>query len=162
MNNPKYLYDGFIKVFKRKNRDVVQTRDSVAAVVFHTTKNKFIFVEQYRSGSNEVMLEIPAGGLDSINELPVDAILREVTEETGYCARRKALKSLKISFFVSPGYSTEKMQLFYLQVQGDQGPTDGEASRIVELTQDEVVKYYNDGKITDMKTIFGLSSIGVI
>ena len=162
MNNPKYLYEGFIKVFKRKNKDVVQTRDSVAAVVFHTTKGKFIFVEQYRPGSNEVMLEISAGGLDKPEEESIDAILREVTEETGYQTHKKNLKSLKRPFFVSPGYSTEKMQLFYIQVDGKQGKTDGEASRIVELRQDEVIKDYNDGKISDMKTIFGLSAIGII
>jgi len=161
-NNIEYLYNGFIKVFKRKDKDVVQTRNSVAAVVYHTTKDRYIFIKQYRPGSDKVMIEIPAGGLDSLNENSKHAILREVEEETGYKGHLQGLKSLRYPFFVSPGYSTEKMQLFYIQVDGDQGETDGEAEEIIELSRDEVVRHYNDEKINDMKTIFALSSIGII
>lgn len=161
MNKIDYLYNGFIKVFKRNNKDVVQTRDSVAAVVFHLIKQRYIFVKQYRPGSDTSMLEIPAGGIDK-HEEAIDAIMREVQEETGYRVFKTNIKPLKVPFYVSPGYSTEKMQLFYVQITGDQRETDGEVESIVELTLDEVITSYNKGELIDMKTIFALSSIRVL
>jgi len=45
----------------------------------------FLMVEQYRHGSNEITLEFPAGMIDK-GELPIDAVQRELLEETGYKA----------------------------------------------------------------------------
>ncbi len=45
----------------------------------------FLMVEQYRHGSNKVTLEFPAGMIDH-GELPGNAALRELLEETGYMA----------------------------------------------------------------------------
>ena len=43
----------------------------------------FLMVEQYRHGSDKVTLEFPAGMIDP-GELPEDAAVRELLEETGY------------------------------------------------------------------------------
>ncbi len=45
----------------------------------------FLMVEQYRHGSDKVTLEFPAGMIDH-GELPENAALRELLEETGYVA----------------------------------------------------------------------------
>ena len=42
-------------------------------------------VEQYRHGSDEITLEFPAGMIES-DELPSNAAMRELLEETGYMA----------------------------------------------------------------------------
>ena len=159
----KYLYDGFIKVFKRNNFDVVQTRDSVAGLVFHLEKQKFIFVVQYRPGSDQEMIEIPAGGINE-NEAKATAIHREILEETGYKTHKLDTRQLKIPFYVSPGYATEQMTLFYCLVRGERNMSklDGEISDLIELDRDQVIAYYNSGRIIDMKTIFALSAIGII
>lgn len=48
-----------------------------------TDENKIIMVRQYRHAADIVSLEIPGGVIDG-DELPEDAIRRELLEETGY------------------------------------------------------------------------------
>ncbi len=55
-------------------------------IVAVTPEDQIVMVEQYRQGTETVELEIPGGLLDSAQESPVDAGLRELREETGYAA----------------------------------------------------------------------------
>lgn len=50
-----------------------------------TSENTIILVEQYRYGIEQPTLEIPGGIVDSSEE-PLEAIKRELAEETGYCS----------------------------------------------------------------------------
>jgi len=52
-------------------------------VVAITADNQFILVNQYRHGTNSVVLEIPGGVIDD-GESPLEAAKRELLEETGY------------------------------------------------------------------------------
>ncbi len=45
---------------------------------------QLVMVEQYRHGSDTVELEIPGGMMDSTDQSPIVAGLRELREETGY------------------------------------------------------------------------------
>src|SRR6185503_5543366 len=53
-------------------------------VIALTQNDRLVMVEQYRHGSNTVELEIPGGMMDSTDQSPVVAGLRELREETGY------------------------------------------------------------------------------
>jgi 8-oxo-dGTP pyrophosphatase MutT (NUDIX family) len=46
-------------------------------------QDRMILVEQYRIGSDQVMLEIPGGAIDQ-GEAPLEGAKRELLEETGY------------------------------------------------------------------------------
>lgn len=48
-----------------------------------TENNEVILIKQYRYPVNQMMIEIPGGFIDA-NEIPEDAIRRELLEETGY------------------------------------------------------------------------------
>lgn len=56
-----------------------------------TKENKLILVKQFRPALEKYTLEFPSGSIDK-NEKPLDAIKRELYEETGYrCSRIKIL-----------------------------------------------------------------------
>ncbi len=55
-----------------------------------TDDKKIIFVRQHRIGRNIITLEAPAGALDK-NELPENAALRELEEETGFVPEKLIL-----------------------------------------------------------------------
>lgn len=57
-----------------------------------TDKGEVVMIRQYRHGVNKVCLEIPGGMLDSAEEDPAQAALREMEEETGYSSSN--IKSL--------------------------------------------------------------------
>src|SRR6478609_4239739 len=71
-------------------------------------KDRILLVHQFRLPAERKLWEIPAGRLDP-GETPLKAAKRELEEETGV----KAKKWIKLaSFYASPGYVAEKMNLF--------------------------------------------------
>ena len=52
-----------------------------------TKDDEVILIEQFRHGSEEIILEIPGGMLDE-NEKPEIAAKRELAEETGFAAKK--------------------------------------------------------------------------
>jgi 8-oxo-dGTP pyrophosphatase MutT (NUDIX family) len=56
-----------------------------AAVIALTTDAHLVFVEQYRHGLGTTSLELPSGVIDE-GERPIEAVARELREETGFAA----------------------------------------------------------------------------
>ena len=140
-------------------RDVVRRQDASVALVRHRTRGTLIFVDQFRLASagkgGGWVLEICAGKLDE-GETPEQAARRELTEETGYTALSVTPVN---SFFVSPGYTDERMHLFDIEVDGEPGeaPGDGhEDISLVELTPEEAFRWADQGRIIDSKTLIAL------
>lgn len=96
-------------------RLAVKRRESVGILLFDAVNNEFLLVKQFRypayvhNPENGWLLELIAGYIDD-GETPIDAAKREAEEETGY--EVKHIQKLA-SFYLSPGYSTEYMHLFY-------------------------------------------------
>jgi 8-oxo-dGTP pyrophosphatase MutT (NUDIX family) len=64
---------------------VVENPDWVNIIAL--TKNaQVVLIEQFRQGTEEIILEIPGGMIDE-NEEPIIAAARELIEETGFAAR---------------------------------------------------------------------------
>jgi ADP-ribose diphosphatase len=116
-------------------------------------KERILLVKQFRLPAEKDLWELPAGRLDP-GESPLTAARRELREETGY----KARKWVKlISYWASPGYVAEKMNLFLALdlTAGKQEPMDDERIEMRWFTKKEVGDWIHDGRIQDGKTVVG-------
>jgi ADP-ribose pyrophosphatase len=140
---------------KNVKREVVVRKDAVAGVVYDTVKRKFIFVSQWRPGSNSELLELVAGTLDVPGEDPRDCMMREIDEEIGY--KTDSIKLID-ECYMSPGGTTEVITIYYCEVSEkihEGGGLEGEDLEIVEMDLNEVLST----RFRDAKTIIGVNYI---
>lgn len=159
------VYDGFfpINILEIENldgktvkREQIKLHDAVAGLIYNTLENKFIFVKQFRVGPEDFILEIPAGKMDIEGETPENALEREILEEIGYKSDR--IEKI-IDYYPSPGSSTEKIHLFFVEVSEkieDGGGVGTEEIEIVEISNSEIYNFYKEGKFKDGKTILSI------
>jgi len=156
-NMEKLIYNGWLKIYHLTkkingsfvNLEFLKKRPASAALVYNTEKNKFIFVKQFRAGVGSDIIEIPAGVQD-LGDTPESAIRREILEETGYLSDKVQLIS---SGFVSPGYTSEKISIYYVEVSKKVSNGGGlldehEEIEIVEMSLEDFMEY----NFIDMKT----------
>lgn len=120
-------------------------------VVPVTDEGEIICVRQYRYAVSRVMLEIPAGKLDSKNEDPREATLRELREETG--ATCKSLTYMG-KYYSSPAILDECIHMFLAEGL-EFGETDFDEDEFIEIVKipvDELVAMIMRGEIYDGKT----------
>jgi ADP-ribose pyrophosphatase len=127
----------------------------VILAVDHSGKEPRVLLErQYRHAAGVRIWELPAGSLEP-DEDRLAAAKRELMEETGYTARKweKAL-----SFYVSPGFLTESMQVYLAQglTKGKAQPEEDERIAIRFFSLRQAVAMAVSGKIIDAKTIAGI------
>jgi ADP-ribose pyrophosphatase len=116
-------------------------------------KDRILLVKQFRLPAEADLWELPAGRLDP-GETPLEAAKRELQEETGYTAKNW---TELVSFWPSPGYVAEKMNLFLAEdlTAGEQHLMDDERIQYRWFSKDEVGEWIRSGKIPDGKTIVG-------
>ncbi|MBQ8108635.1 MAG: NUDIX hydrolase [Clostridia bacterium] len=109
-------------------------------------------VKQFRAPLGRVLLEIPAGKLDSKGEDRLLAAKRELEEETGLSAGRwRHLADID----TTPGFSDENISLFLAQglSAGKSHPDADEFLNVVRVPLNELVAMIVRGEVTDGKTI---------
>ncbi|MFQ5934238.1 MAG: NUDIX hydrolase, partial [Dehalococcoidia bacterium] len=134
-------------------REIVEHGEVVFIVPVDADDN-VLLVRQYRKPAEEVLLEIPAGGIDP-GEEPADAAQRELREETGYMAGN--LEPMA-SFYTSPGFCTEFSHL-YLATDLQHDPLESEPDENIILcpvAADQITRLIQGGEIKDGKSIAGL------
>ena len=133
-------------------RAIVQHEGS-AVVMPVDKKKRVLLVRQYRLPARRYLWELCAGRLDP-GETALQAARRELTEETGYRAR----KFRKLAeFYPSPGFLAEKMTI-YLATEltaGKQTPMEDERIETRWFTTREIDNLIHSGKILDAKTQIG-------
>jgi ADP-ribose pyrophosphatase len=125
-----------------------------AAVVAIDADGQVLLVRQHRPAVSADVLELPAGLVDP-GEQPIDTARRELTEETGFAADH--LEPL-VSFYTSPGFSTELIHIFSatgLHEATAAGDED-EAIELVRMPLADAIRQVLEGEISDAKTVAGL------
>ncbi len=136
-------------------------RDAVAVLAHAQDRDAFVLVEQYRypaaAKGDGVLLEIPAGVIED-GERPEATAARELREEAGVTLR--TLEAITTAF-ASPGYSDERLVLYYGVV--DRFVDEGGGSDIGERTRRRLVprarawEMWTEGRIRDLKTFAALA-----
>ena len=139
---------------RKSTREYVRHLGAVCIVPI-TDDGKILLERQYRYAVGETIIEIPAGKLDSADEDPRDAALRELREETG--ATPRELIDLG-SYYGSPAILSERIRVFLARglTFGEQSFDEGEMLETFLMPLDEAVDAVLDGKIPDGKTQAGI------
>ncbi len=144
---------------KANTRDVIRHNGSIVVLAVDDTGNpddpEIILIRQYRHAAGQFLLELPAGRIDA-GEAPLAAAKREMTEETGFRARRWKLLT---KYFASPGFLGEWMQIYLARDlrEGQATPEDDEQIEIVRMPLSQAMELVRANKIHDGKTLIGLS-----
>ena len=112
------------------------------------------FIRQYRHAAGKVLLELPAGSMET-GEEPKASAHREIREEIGMGA--KELKELG-GFYLAPGYSTEFLHI-YLARGLYIAPLEQDEDEMIEIEKVSIAEAYElaeRGQIQDAKTLAAL------
>lgn len=144
-------------------RELFERRSAAAALLFDPKLNKIVLIEQFRMGplnqsQHPWLLELVAGLLES-NETPEQLVERESMEEAGL----KVQAIIPIAeYWVSPGASTEKVNLFCARVDASNAggvfglAEEGEDIRVWVFTVEEVYQLLEEGKINNSLTLIAV------
>lgn len=123
-----------------------------SAVLPIDDEGKVLTVTQYRGAIDDIMIEIPAGGRDSMEEDFAVCAARELEEETGF--RAGSLEHL-VDVHTAAAYTSEKIAVYVAKdlIPSRQHLDEDEFVDIRRYTFEELNDMTFSGKITDSKTI---------
>ena len=142
-------------------REVYDRGNGAVILLYNSTKKTVVLTRQFRlptylnGNSSGMLIEACAGMLDEDN--PIECIIRETEEETGY-----RLSSVKKVFqsYMSPGAVTEILHFFIGEYQPEMKVSEGgglaeehENIEVLEYPFNEAYQMIASGEITDAKTI---------
>ena len=135
-------------------REIIHHNGGVGVVPVDADGNVTL-VRQHRIALDQVMLEIPAGKLDSADEDPLLAAHRELEEETGLRAERMVPL---ITTIPTPGYCNERLFLYLATgLSQYQAHLDAdEFVRAVKMPLSKAVSMVMRGELCDAKSALAL------
>ena len=129
----------------------ISLHNGAAAAIPILPDGRVIMERQFRYAHGRVMLEIPAGKLDTPDEPPLDGAKRELLEETGAVAEKYTYLG---SIAPSPALINEIIHVFMAEgiSFGESHLDEGEFLEVEYYTLDELYDMVMSGEITDAKT----------
>ena len=148
----KVYFDSIETEGKQIYREVI--RHNGGAGILVEKDGKFAFVRQYRHPFGCDFLEIPAG-MKNTNECANVTAVRELEEECGLIANQI---HFMCEFAVSPGYTDEKIFLYYADSfkYGKQNFDEDESLTVIWVQKEIAFNMLEKGEINDAKTIIAL------
>lgn len=135
---------------KRAPREVIRHNGAVCIVPIND-KGEVVCVRQYRYAVGKLIIEIPAGKLDSKDEDPMMAALRELREETGYtCGKLTYIGDM----YGSPAILDEVIHMYIAEelFAGENDLDEDEFLEPLTLPLDTLADMIMSGEIRDAKT----------
>ena len=156
----EYIYKGRIINMRRDEALLPNGKTAAREVVEHpggvcvaalTDTDEVLFVRQFRYPYSEIVLEIPAGKRDRLDEDPLECGKRELREETGAIAEN--FFSLG-TLYPTPGYCGEIIWMFGATgiSFGNTDPDNDEFVETVKIPLKKAVEMIMNGEIKDAKT----------
>ena len=155
---PKFITTAFATYEQNeieKSWEVVEAHDSVAILIYHTVRDSFILVRQFRpavylNNHDGMTVELCAGLVDKSLSLEQIAI-EEIEEECGYAVSTDAIERIS-SFHTSVGFAGSRQTLYYAEVDdsvrvGDGGGIDSELIEVMELPTADAMEFIYDESI---------------
>lgn len=169
------VFDDFFKIKKAKiNQELFDEKfievdrlcfergDSAAIIIYEKDTDTILFTNQFRYptiNENGWILEIPAGSIKR-GEDPNKRVKLEVEEEIGYKVKNIMFIN---SFYVSPGGTSERIFLYYSEVESKNKVLEGgglkyekEDIRLEKIHVKEIKEKLKKNYFRDAKTLIGL------
>ena len=161
LNKVTFDYNKDSDVPETQVREVYDRGNGAVILLYNCTKKTVVLTRQFRlptylyGNSSGMLIEACAGMLDKDN--PIECIIRETEEETGY-----RLSSVKKVFqsYMSPGAVTEILHFFIGEYQPEMKVSEGgglaeehEYIEVLEYPFNQAYQMIVSGEITDAKTI---------
>lgn len=135
----------------KKSVREISLHNGAAAVIPILPDKRVIMERQFRYAHGRVMLEIPAGKLDTPDEPPLEGAKRELLEETGAVAGKYTYLG---SIAPSPALLDEVIHIFMAEdiAFGESKLDEGEFLEVEYYPLDQLFDMVMKGEITDAKT----------
>ena len=135
---------------RKSVREVIRHKGAVCVVPV-TDDGKVVIVKQYRYPFDRVLVEIPAGKLDSADEIPLDAAKRELKEETGAVADSIVYLG---EYYGSPAILDEKIYMYLARGLhfGEQKLDEDEFVETESISMEKLCSMILRGEVPDGKT----------
>lgn len=143
--------------------EYLEHHSAVAVLILNNKETETLLVKQYRPGNRGELYEIPAGLIDE-NENPLNAMYREVEEETGY-NKQAFIEIYKDDYplLISPGYTTENLSFFILKLKDDNIiPNDKNLDEGEDLSTHWIALKEVKAMTKDLKTHYALNLYEII
>ncbi len=136
------------------SREYLHHPGAIAAVPL-LDNGQVLMVKQFRYPTNSILLEIPAGKLETGEEIK-ECVRRELMEEVGYEPEEIIHLS---SVWTTPGFTDEIIHLFLAKgLKPSSNPKDNdEFLEVVAMNKEELLNHIHSGEIIDGKTALALS-----
>lgn len=129
----------------------ISLHNGASAIIPVLSDGRVIMERQFRYAHGRVMLEIPAGKLNTPDEDPLEAAKRELLEETGAVASKISFLGRIIS---SPALLNEVIYLYMAEdiTIGESKLDEGEFLDVELIHLDKLYEMVMNGEIADAKT----------
>ncbi|MEO5927139.1 MAG: NUDIX hydrolase [Patescibacteria group bacterium] len=138
----------------------IKNEGSTVCVLALTEQNEVILAKQFRPGPEDVLLELPGGGLKA-GESAIEAAIRELLEETGYAGEIR-----HVTTCLDCGYSNMKRECFIAtncKKVGEQQLDDTEFIDVVLMSLPSFREHLRSGQLTDVEVGYlGLDKLGLL